>query len=341
MENYRLVKIVLAVAGVTISACSSVSSSQENAAASPTQTEDYMPEVDTSKNMTPAEGFAELRVQPVPDPTREVFTPSDFSFTGGDFRIHCAASHMANDDFIVYPNQEGAAHHHTFFGNTGAYFNSTPESIKKTGNSTCQGGIANRSSYWLPSLIDTTDGTPLAPDWALFYYKGGDVKPPNGLMMIAGDQTATEDNPQNWDRINWQCNADTLGGVAYKRRKNYIPDCVGDLTAVVHFPSCWDGENLDSPSHKAHMAYDSNGRCPATHPKALPHISGIIHYKVNGTENLRIASDNYKGGRGGYSLHMDYVFGWSQQVLDTWWGNCNVPNRDCHADLLGDGTWLY
>lgn len=130
MENYRLVKIVLAVAGVTISACSSVSSSQENAAASPTQTEDYMPEVDTSKNMTPAEGFAELRVQPVPDPTREVFTPSDFSFTGGDFRIHCAASHMANDDFIVYPNQEGAAHHHTFFGNTGAYFNSTPESIK-------------------------------------------------------------------------------------------------------------------------------------------------------------------------------------------------------------------
>jgi uncharacterized protein DUF1996 len=331
---------MLVIAGLAITACSSVTSSQEQASA-PTQAEDYMPAVDTSKNMKPAEGYAELRVQPVPDPSREVFTPSDFSHTGGDFRIHCAASHMANDDFIVYPNQEGAAHHHTFFGNTGAYFNSTSETIRKSGNSTCQGGIANRSSYWIPSLIDTKDGTPLIPDYALFYYKGGNVKPPNGLMMIAGDHTATEDKPQSWDRINWQCNAGKLGSMAHKRRKNYIPDCVGDLTAVVHFPTCWDGKNLDSPNHKAHMAYDSRGRCPATHPKALPHISGIIHYKVNGTETLRIASDNYKGGRGGYSLHMDYVFGWSQQVLDTWWDNCNIPNRDCHADLLGDGTWLY
>lgn len=301
-----------------------------------------MPNVDISKNMAPEVGYSELRVQPVPDPSNPTFVPSDFSYTGGDFRIHCSASHMANDDFIVYPNQEGAAHHHTFFGNTKAYFNSTPKSIRESGNSTCQGGIANRSSYWLPSLIDTTDGTPLRPEWALFYYKGGDVKPPNGLMMIAGDHTATEDNQQGKDHINWQCNADKLGGTAWKLRTNHIQECSGDLTAVVHFPNCWDGVNLDSPNHKSHMSYGSqNGRCPASHPKSLPNISGIIHYNVNGTSKLRLASDNYKGGYGGYSLHMDYVFGWSQKVLDTWWDNCNVPNKDCHADLLGDGTWLF
>lgn len=291
-----------------------------------------MPMVDVSKNMVPEVGFSNKRVQQAP----AGYTPGS-STTGGDFRIHCDASHMANDDFIVYPNQQGAAHHHTFFGNTGAYFNSTPTTIKNSGNSTCQGGIANRSSYWLPSLIDTTTGTPLKPEWALFYYKGGSVKPPNGLMMIAGNHLATKDNQQGRDAINWQCNADQLGATAYNNRTNYILPCNGDLTAVVHFPNWWDGENLDSADHKSHMSYTRT----ATHTKELPNISGIIHYNVNGTQNLRLSSDNYIGGNGGYSLHMDYVFGWDDDVLNTWWQNCNIPDKDCHADLLGDGTWLY
>lgn len=298
----------------------------------------FMPKVDTSKNMTPATGYGTLRISGLPN---GLAPPSNGSVTGGDFRIHCAPSHMNNDDPIVYPNQKGAAHHHTFFGNTDTDYKSTPASLKNGGNSTCQGGIANRSSYWSPSLIDTRTNAPIKPDWALFYYKGGDVKPPEGLMMIAGEQTATKDNPQGKDHINWQCNADKLGGVAYNNRTNYIQDCSGDLTANVHFPACWDGINLDSPNHKAHMAYDNNGVCPATHPKRLPNISGIIHYNVNGTQSLRLASDNYEGGKGGYSLHMDYLFNWDPEVLDTWWRNCNLTNRDCHADIISDTQYLY
>lgn len=297
----------------------------------------YMPLVDIAKQFSPKEGHATLRVKPA----IAGYTPGK-STTGGDFRIHCSQSHQSNDDPIVFPDQEGAAHHHTFFGNTTTNYASTSDTLKESGNSTCSGGIANRSAYWLPSLIDTNDGTPLEPEWALFYYKGGKVKPPNGLKIIAGEQTATNDNPQNRSRINWQCNAHKLGGIAWKNRTSHIADCVGDLTAVVHFPNCWDGENLDSPSHKSHVVYaNSAGLCPASHPKQISNISGIVHYTVNGTSQLRLASDNYEGDKGGHSLHMDYMFAWDDDVLDTWWEHCQVPDKDCHSDLLGNGKMLY
>ncbi|WP_309624448.1 DUF1996 domain-containing protein [Methylibium sp.] len=46
---------------------------------------------------------------------------------------------------------------------------------------------------------------------------------------------------------------------------------VGDeLWQGVFFPQCWDGKNLDSPDHKSHMAYPSDGGCPRSHPVALP-----------------------------------------------------------------------
>lgn len=291
-----------------------------------------MPYVDPSKAFTPKVGFSELRIQPTPNGLE---APTPGSVSGGDFRIHCGPSHQAFNDPIVFPGVEGASHHHTFFGNTGTDAFSTADSLKNTGNSTCQGGITNRSAYWLPSLIDTNDGTPLEPQWALFYYKGGDVKIPNGLFMIAGDHSATKDNPQPLLAAQWQCNEQ------YSSRADHIPACSGDLTAIVAFPNCWDGVNLDSPDHKSHMAYDDNGVCPATHPKAISNVTGIVHYNVNGTDNLRIASDNYKGGKGGHSLHMDYMFAWDDEVLNTWWENCQIPDMDCHADLLGDGTWLY
>jgi len=41
--------------------------------------------------------------------------------------------------------------------------------------------------------------------------------------------------------------------------------CPQGLRADIHFQSCWDGMNLDSPDHKSHVAYFSdldNGKCP-------------------------------------------------------------------------------
>jgi len=299
-----------------------------------------MPHVDLNKEFTPVLGYADKRIEPAPDWYKPGVSGNS---SGGQFRIECGPSHQSNDDPIVYPGQEGAAHHHTFFGNTGTDYNSTPESLKESGNSTCHGGIANRSAYWLPSLIDTTSSTPLKPEWALFYYKGGDAKVPNGLVMIAGDGSATKDNPQpGRDRIQWQCNSSTLGAEAWMNRKNHIPqDCSGDLVAIINFPNCWDGVNLDSADHKSHMAYANGSECPASHPVSISNITGNVHYTVTDASKLRLSSDNYEGGEGGYSLHMDYVFAWDQEVLDTWYQNCEEAKQDCHANLLGDGNWLY
>jgi hypothetical protein len=45
--------------------------------------------------------------------------------------------------------------------------------------------------------------------------------------------------------------------------------------------SCWDGKNLDSPDHKAHVAYPTSGpadflslggNCPSTHPIRIPQL---------------------------------------------------------------------
>ena len=54
--------------------------------------------------------------------------------------------------------------------------------------------------------------------------------------------------------------------------------CGGGWRITVTFPSCWDGKNLDTPDHKAHISYpasgtfESGGACPATHPVKIPQV---------------------------------------------------------------------
>jgi hypothetical protein len=91
----------------------------------------------------------------------------------GAFRTHCFFSHMNFDDPIVYPDQQGASHLHTYFGNTLADYSSKPWTISQRGRSTCSGGIANRTAYWTPSVIDTRNRTPVAPREMGVYYKTG------------------------------------------------------------------------------------------------------------------------------------------------------------------------
>ncbi|HAE99910.1 MAG TPA: hypothetical protein DCG63_01275, partial [Methylophilaceae bacterium] len=66
---------------------------------------------------------------------------------GGEFRIGCDYAKMAPDDPIVYPSVPGASHLHTFFGNVDVSAYSTNDSLRTSGNTTCAGGIANRSGY--------------------------------------------------------------------------------------------------------------------------------------------------------------------------------------------------
>jgi Domain of unknown function (DUF1996) len=261
----------------------------------------------------------------------------------GNFRTTCTFSHMNYDDSIVFPGQPGKSHMHTYFGNTGSNAGSSANSLFTSGTSTCDGGIANRSSYWVPSLIDAS-GTPVIPTYNMIYYKSGYqgsapasivATLPVGLKMVTGDPMAT--TPQA-DYVKWECS-----GTAGKQTS--IPACgPGNiLKATIEFPQCWDGRNLDSPDHRSHMAYGSWERgCPADHPVAIPVISFNIDYPVGpgGTSGWRLASDMYSGGPGGYSLHGDIITAWDPAVSSQWLNNCVRQDADCHVSIISDSQSL-
>ena len=302
-----------------------------------------MPAVDINKNIAPEAGFSSMRIQS----TSEQATSNDI----GAFRLSCFVSHMSNDDPMVYPNQQGAAHHHTFYGNTSVNYKSDLNNLANVGNSTCQGGTMNRSAYWHPTIIDSSTNAPVLPDGneAGFYYKTGysgvapsAVKaPPKGLRMLVGNPKAT--SADQVEAVKYVCmNPATQDSDGMPWQKA-IPNCkVGHwLQMVVGFPQCWDGKNLDSPNHKDHMAYPSGG-CPASHPVPIPEISLNMRYTVktaNQALNWRLASDNYakNGANAGYSGHADWVNGWDEATMAGIVRNCLNPSKDAKAYLLCDG----
>jgi hypothetical protein len=262
----------------------------------------------------------------------------------GAFRTSCAFSHMNNDDAIVFPGQPGKAHLHAYFGNTGANASSTAESLRNSGNSTCRGGIANRSSYWVPALV-AKDGTPIKPQSAQIYYKTGynGIAPravqvfPQGLRVIAGDAKAS--GPVQ-EHAFWACEV-------YNGHPKSIPDCPAGQALVmqVFFPQCWNGKDLDSADHKSHMAYPVNGACPATHPVAIPEVSFNVYYDVPAgmrASEWHLASDMYDQSLpGGYSAHGDWFEGWQRDIAEAFVKNCDNTSSDCHSHLLGDGREIY
>jgi hypothetical protein len=281
-------------------------------------------------------GFAEFRVQPNATPPKKD--------TIGIFRTVCSLSHMNFDDPLLYPGNPGAAHLHAFFGNTLTNASSNATSIANTGNGTCRGGIANRTAYWIPALIDTRNGKPLTPFEAHFYYKTGyaGIAPsavnafPKGLRIIAGDMKSS--GPQQV--VTWGC-------VDGNKTGSSIQNCgVGQQVQFsVTFPQCWNGRDLDSADHKSHMAYPANGRCPSTHPRPIPEISFHIRYMVeeaNAPTRWRLSSDMYSTSLpGGYSGHADWWDGWNEGVKNTWIKGCDQKSLDCFSNLLGDGREIF
>ena len=72
----------------------------------------------------------------------------------------------------------------------------------------------------------------------------------------------------NEEAVGWLCRGtdirslNTAGGFPSIK-------CPQGLRADLHFQSCWDGMNLDSPDHQSHVAYLSdldNGKCPEYGP---------------------------------------------------------------------------
>lgn len=294
-------------------------------------------------------GFAETRRETTSE------TPAVVDGSGA-FRTTCVLSKVQFDDPIVYPGQPGKSHLHIFFGNTAVDGRSTPESIRTTGNSTCRGGTLNRTAYWAPALMDTRSRKIVTPEFATFYYKTGYnipvaqvTAPPAGLRMIAGDKNATG----RQEFAGWLCRHPN-GTSSNVTADGTIPtNCaVGDIVRFqIIFPQCWDGQHLDSPDHKSHMAYPiyanrtGGSQCPSTHPVIIPEITEFFDYLVtdaSAPRYWRLSSDMYPTTTlGGRSAHADWFNGWDEATMNTIVTRCLNRGVDCGVGSIGDGTTLY
>lgn len=313
-----------------------------------------MPDIDTDALIEGSPGRGDLRIRSSGDP----IPSEDGPFPGiGTFRVFCQTSHQNFDDPIVFPGQVGASHLHTFFGNTATDADSTAESIAGSGNSTCTGGIADRSGYWKPSVIDTSTDAPIAPSIVAMYYQSGfsgvdaaSIQPiPEGLKMLVGDPTRTPAEAAaaagGFSNIRWGCWSGG-GGPQSQGDGTTIPECSPgqSVSAIINFPQCWDGENLDSEDHLSHMAYPGRGQCPESHPVAIPALMMFVIYPTDdgGTADWRLSSDMYPADEpAGASLHADFINGWDPEIQQRWVDACVRAELDCERSELGDGESLF
>ncbi len=268
-------------------------------------------------------------------------------------RIYCATSHLSYDDPVVYPGEPGAAHLHTFWGNTETNHASTGESLLAEGKSSCDGGLNNRSGYWAPTLFNENDEAVLPYDIVVYYksipitgqaFDRDTIQPiPNGLKMLANQDVK---NSESTDF----------------RSDPHVDDRYpSGMRLKVNFPQCLavdaNGDPvLESPDNTSHLAYQdaadgNSNHCPDSHPYRIPRAEYNMYYNVDLNSDWYLSSDTSADTQG-ESLHADYIVAWDEDAMDDV-VECNVleiekcrfggvdvlPERQYDAD--GNHLYLY
>ena len=285
----------------------------------------------------------------------------------GAFRFICNAGQLLKDDPIVYPGQAGASHLHQFYGNTSANANSTYESLRGSGASTCMSPV-NRSAYWMPAMLDGK-GSVVRPDYIAIYYKrrpssdpkcslssgdpqaeGNCVDLPNGLKFVFGFDMVSGKAPTGAAYFNCiEGEGSTQGHYKSIPEANTYCRTGGRIGAVIHAPQCWDGKNLDSPNHRDHVSYMNWGdwgypKCPATHPYVIPEFTLQAWYAIAPGDDLKIwkfSSDSMRPDLpNGSTYHADFFMAWDPKVKQMWHDNCINKQLNCSGGDLGNGLQM-
>lgn len=234
------------------------------------------------------------------------------NFDEHGFRFFCVPSHFSFDDPVVYPGQVGAAHLHMFFGNVAVDAHSTSDSIVNSGRVSCDGGLTNRSAYWVPALFNENDEVVL-PSSINLYYKSwvndrSLLRPiPPGLQILANGRVPGSSG------VGVSSVPSDLWGKSIR-----VGGAHNHVTVEILFPDCIavdaNGDPvLSSPGGTRHVAY-SSGSCPRSHPYNIPQLTQIVGWNgVPFDSNWYFSSDKMFNSRKGTSVHADYMAGWTPE----------------------------
>ncbi|UIX28681.1 DUF1996 domain-containing protein [Streptomyces sp. GQFP] len=243
-----------------------------------------------------ADDFADITtVQPTAQSAQE---QSDAS--RGTFTTSCGvnANGLFNsDNVIVAPGVSNGAHHfHDYVGNQSNNAFASDEDLAAA-QTTCE-DQGDKSSYFWPVLrlqngtqeqdanspgggIEGNAGEIVTPKQVTMTFVGSPrgevVAMPRLLRIITGDAKAFVNGTANAN-ASWSCT-----GFEDRQLKDKYPLCPrgSDVVRTFKFQSCWDGTNIDSANHRAHVAFaDAAGNCP-TGFKAIPQLVQRIVYDVD------------------------------------------------------------
>lgn len=251
--------------------------------------------------------------------------PSAAAGGGGFFNIHCEFSHRAKDDPIVHPGDPGAGEQHDFIGNRSTDAFSKRRTM--VGARTSCDLSADTSAYWTPTLLDDA-GNPVPILEVLVYYRAAEntvVQPfARNLKIITGGDTTDPPAPSRSQMsLSWAC-GDTAPYTASP------PNCTGTgwyVSAHVHFPDCWDGQNKDSEDHRSHMVFGTP-ECPPGWV-AVPRLRLHVKYDVIDARGFMLSSDIMLGTPSGHSLHADFWNTWDQSALRFLVDRCVNAGQAC------------
>ncbi|WP_433787409.1 DUF1996 domain-containing protein [Actinomycetospora sp. CA-101289] len=196
-------------------------------------------------------------------------------FSGGSYSVRCALSdHKNSDNPIIAPGvRNGAQHTHDYAGNESTNFASEEETLEES-STTCTNG--DRSPIFWPVLrdlrgvgpdvgvdggsLDGNVGSFVAPDTIDITFHGHGSRrtqamPPNMVLVTGSAKAGTDDG----EGANAKYSCSGSG-----RLTDQYPICPegSSLMRVFDFPSCWNGEDLDSEDHTTHIVYpDEDGEC--------------------------------------------------------------------------------
>jgi hypothetical protein len=230
-------------------------------------------------------------------------------------RFSCSQLVIDRLDPLVTPGQIPSPHLHQIVGGNSFNASMDPATHDLPTDSTCTSCTFSEdfSNYWTAVLYfrarngtykrvpqSVSQGLHADGGITVYYippYDGKKVtafKP--GFRMLVGDAARTA--PGNDPKVCHRCmpktgDASHVNCAAPDSQTLPTGFCEGGIRSVITFPTCWDGNNTDSPDHRSHVAYPVSGsfdrstdKCPASHPVLIPQVMFEVMWDVSHIASL-------------------------------------------------------